>query len=169
MTAPAAADVLVAVTRADRAWCRQRADDALDQERREHLAAAVRELLGDTTPAAQTAEVDQLHAELADAARERERAHHQAVTAVGNLRRQLDQAAERTAELETQGREQRLEIERLRLQLGAATREHRHAWEWQPGLTWLPLPCACGKPWPTDRPPDLATVVPLRKPKGSTR
>lgn len=33
---------------------------------------------------------------------------------------------------------------------------HRHAWEVQPGLKYIPLPCACGKPWPRNRPPDLA-------------
>jgi hypothetical protein len=50
--APAAGDVLTAVARADREWCRDRADDPLDQERREHLAAAVRtRLTGQVDPA----------------------------------------------------------------------------------------------------------------------
>lgn len=39
----------------------------------------------------------------------------------------------------------------------------------QPDLKPLPLPCSCGQPWPLNRPPDLATVVPHRKPKGSQR
>lgn len=50
----------------------------------------------------------------------------------------------------------RAEVERVVAiadQLVAEARRHRHAWDWQPGLKALPLPCSCGLSWPRNRTP----------------
>lgn len=79
------------------------------------------------------------------------------------LRGDLEETGARLAELEAEV----TTVVRTAQELTATT-GHRHAWEWQPALKPMPLPCSCGRPWPRPGPPDLA-VVPHRKPKGSTR
>lgn len=58
-TVAAAANVLTAVTRADQEWCRNRTDDPLDDERREHFAAAIQARLTGPTDDATAASFDQ--------------------------------------------------------------------------------------------------------------
>lgn len=90
--------------------------------------------------------------------------HREALRAIGALeasRRDRDRLAGLLEEATARINEMQREVEQVITtaeQLTATTAEltrHRHAWEWQPGLKAMPLPCACGRPWPRNRPPGV--------------
>lgn len=132
----------------------QRRAERAERERDEHLA-----------------KVDQLRAHIVDHQHMRETISAQLTTALreadtweGEYERVVDdKLVELTDALEARDRarverDQALaEVEQLRalkVAAEASTRPgHRHAWEVQPGLKPMPLPCSCGKPWPRNRPP----------------
>ena len=117
-------------------------------------------------------DVAELRAEVAELRTDRDREHAEAVRAISALevaRRERDNERKRCELAEQDITQLAARLDQLAEIEGRPRERHRHAWEWQPGLKPMPLPCNCGQPWPLRRPPDLATVVPLRNSKGSTR
>lgn len=64
----------------------------------------------------------------------------------------LEEATARITEMQRQVEDVIATADRLIVEASTPA-PHRHAWEWQPGLKHMPLPCACGRPWPRNRPP----------------
>lgn len=156
MTNPPAATALTALRRADRAWCKETADEQLDETRLRHLAAAAEAGLGASErSAAQAAEVDQLNtwkgeydrlaAELEKINVARAADLREVDTWQSEYERVVgDKLVELTEALEERDRA-RAERDQV---LAELARVHRHAWDVQPGLKDMGLPCACGRPWP---------------------
>jgi hypothetical protein len=91
------------------------------------------------------------------------------------LTNQLQAKLTEVEKLQASLTETRAEVERLRqnlpeLQRAQADqldqRRHKCAWEWQPNLKPVPLPCSCGRPWPSPTPPDKAMTSRRDKRKG---
>lgn len=172
MTATPATTALTALQRADRVWCKDTADEPLDETRLDHLTAAVQAQLDSAAPAVDVdehqAELDRVRAfeeqrredlrvelwkHIHVQERRAERAEHQRNTWKGEYDRVVDSKVVELAEALEERDTARAERDQA---LAELARVHRHAWDVQPGLKDMGLPCACGRPWPRNRPPDIA-------------
>lgn len=174
------ATIVEVLKRADKRWAADHADDPAQAAYLAHLATFVEPLLAaggtggsprpDAAAPADTAELDQLRAEIADLAGQRaaHRAEIEAVEAerdaargdADRVREQLADLTRKTGALRADYQAVAEENRALADQLAAITAErdqlaeqmqrasaHRCAWEW-PGPDQRVEPCECGRPYP---------------------